>query len=100
MRSAVLTVFRAKVSHEGIAQVVDSFDEETQLNTGEDIADAEFVAMVAAMPALAGPVAELVGDDTSPASVASAVEFILEGLHLSKRLNKDSLGTRSSYRSR
>ena len=32
--------------------------------------------------------------------VASAVEFVLEGLHLSKRLNKDAVGCRASYRAR
>ena len=38
--------------------------------------------------------------DESPGMVASAVEFLLEGLHLSKRLNKDAMGNRASYRSR
>ncbi len=44
----------------------------------------------------------LVGDDERPGVVASAVEFVLEGLHLSKRLNKDAdhRGTRATYRSR
>jgi magnesium chelatase subunit I len=32
--------------------------------------------------------------------VAAAVEFLLEGLHLSKRLNKDAAGARATYRSR
>jgi hypothetical protein len=34
--------------------------------------------------------------------MASAVEFVLEGLHLSKRLNKDAdhRGTRATYRAR
>jgi magnesium chelatase subunit I len=32
--------------------------------------------------------------------VASAVEFVLEGLHLSKRLNKDAVGPRAQYRGR
>jgi magnesium chelatase subunit I len=32
--------------------------------------------------------------------VASAVEFVLEGLHLSKRLNKEALGARATYRGR
>ncbi|MEY2436797.1 MAG: hypothetical protein QOF97_1633, partial [Acidimicrobiaceae bacterium] len=27
-------------------------------------------------------------------------EFVLEGLHLSKRLNKDAVGTRATYRGR
>ena len=36
----------------------------------------------------------------TPAGVASAVEFVLEGLHLSKRLNKDSVGGKDAYRGR
>ena len=32
--------------------------------------------------------------------LAAAVELILEGLHLSKRLNKEALGARATYRSR
>jgi magnesium chelatase subunit I len=32
--------------------------------------------------------------------VASATEFVLEGLHLSKRLNKDAIGGRAAYRAR
>ena len=35
-----------------------------------------------------------------PAGLASAVEFVLEGLHLSKRLNKDAVGGRATYRAR
>ena len=40
------------------------------------------------------------GVGETPAGVASAVEFVLEGLHLSKRLNKDSIGGKTTYRSR
>jgi len=32
--------------------------------------------------------------------LASAVEFILEGLHLTRRLNKDASGSKATYRSR
>ncbi|MCU1366220.1 MAG: hypothetical protein JWN39_1859, partial [Ilumatobacteraceae bacterium] len=53
-----------------------------------------------AVPALAGPVQGLTGGNESPAAVAAAVEFVLEGLHLSKRLNKDGLGSRATYRAR
>ncbi len=35
-----------------------------------------------------------------PPGVASATEFVLEGLHLSKRLNKDAVGGRAAYRGR
>ena len=34
----------------------------------------------------------------SPATVASAIEFILEGLHVNKRLNKDEVSGQTRYR--
>ncbi len=34
----------------------------------------------------------------SPPMQASAVEFVLEGLHLNKRLNKDKVAGRYQYR--
>jgi magnesium chelatase subunit I len=34
----------------------------------------------------------------NPATIASALEFILEGLHLNRRLNKDKLEGRALYR--
>jgi magnesium chelatase subunit I len=53
------------------------------------------------VPALRAPVQILAGGDESPAAVAAAVEFLLEGLHLSKRLNKDTSGTSAAtYRGR
>ena len=39
-------------------------------------------------------------DAETPEHIASGVELVLEGLHLSKRLNKDSVGGRASYRAR
>jgi len=35
-----------------------------------------------------------------PGVVASAIELILEGLHLTKRLNKEAAGARATYRGR
>lgn len=100
LRSAVLATFKELVSGEGVRQVADSFDEDTVVNTGADVAVSDYTALVGREPAFAGPVAELLGDDSSPEAVASAVEFILEGLHLSKRLNKDAVGARAAYRGR
>ena len=55
--------------------------------------------MLAGNAALAAAVAELT-DSSEPAELASAVELILEGLHLSKRLNKEAIGMRATYRGR
>ena len=41
---------------------------------------------------------EKLGCSGSPARVASGIEFVLEGLHLSNRLNKDVENGRVLYR--
>jgi magnesium chelatase subunit I len=41
---------------------------------------------------------EKLAEDATPARAASAIEFILEGLHLSNRLNKELEGGRILYR--
>ena len=43
---------------------------------------------------------DLTGKRVVVTGCASGIEFVLEGLHLTKRLNKDAVGTRASYRSR
>ncbi len=77
-----------------------SFEEGAIIHAGEDVTSAEYVALLEQQPALREAVLELTGGDESAASVAAAVELLLEGLHLSKRLNKDSVGARSTYRAR
>ena len=97
---AVLTVFKDRVSTEQLGAIVAAFEEGVVAHTGEDVPSAEVAALVDAVPALRRPVSELTGGDESPAAVASAVAFVLEGLHLSKRLNKDVAGIGATYRSR
>jgi magnesium chelatase subunit I len=100
LRSAVLTVFKERVGTEAVRQVIGAFDGGTIVHAGDDVVSADEAKLVSDIPALRQPVAVLTGGDESPAAVASAVEFILEGLHLSKRLNKDAVGARATYRAR
>src|SRR4029079_12005442 len=100
LRSAVLTVFKERIGTETVREVVGSFDGGKVVHTGEDVSSADEGKLVGDVTALRQPVASLTGGDESPAAVASAVEFILEGLPLSKGLNKDRVGTRATYRSR
>jgi magnesium chelatase subunit I len=100
LRAAVLTVFRDRLPIERLREVLDAFDGGQVVHTGDDLSSADEAALVEAVPALREPVLELTGGDESPAAIASAVEFVLEGLHLSKRLNKDALGGKSTYRGR
>ncbi len=100
LKAAVLGIFREYVAIENLRDVVESFDGDRLVNAGEDVSSADYVALLADIPALAPHVNALTGGDTTPEVVASAVEFVLEGLHLSKRLNKDAVGARAQYRGR
>jgi magnesium chelatase subunit I len=100
--AAVLSVFRRRVTLEDPGGVVGSFGEGSVVHTGDDLASADYLAVLADMPALEPPTRALAGPDAgeSPALMAAALEFLLEGLHLTKRLNKDASGARALYRRR
>jgi magnesium chelatase subunit I len=102
VKAAVLTVFKEQVPLDQVRDVVDAFEEGIVAHTGEEIASTELAQLIDQMPALRTAVYSLAGGDESPAAIAAAVEFVLEGLHLSKRLNKDTVSGSSAatYRGR
>ena len=102
IKASVLTVFKEVVSLEQVRDVVAAFEEGVVAHTGEDIPSVDLAALLGEVPAMQAAVLGLTGGDESPASVAAAVEFVLEGLHLSKRLNKDGAasGSGATYRGR
>jgi magnesium chelatase subunit I len=100
VKSAVLTVFKARVAPERTREIIAAFEEGAVAHTGEDVPSTDLALLVETVPALRPVAAELAGGDESPAAVAGAVSFVLEGLHLSKRLNKDASGRRATYRGR
>ena len=97
VKAAVLETFRSQCSPEQLVDLVHAFDEGTVVHTGPDLPASAYAGVLDDLPALHATLAELQVGET-PAAVASAVEFVLEGLHLSKRLNKDAVGTRATYR--
>jgi magnesium chelatase subunit I len=100
--AAVLAVFRRRVTLEDPASVLAAFDAEAVVHVGDDLPSAEYLAVLRDLPGLEPPTRALAGPEAreSPALMASALEFLLEGLHLTKRLNKDASGARALYRSR
>ncbi len=69
------------------------------MNTGEDVPSSAYADVLPQLPGLSAVLSDL-GVSESPAAVASAIEFVLEGLHLTKRLNKDAVGGRAVFRAR
>jgi magnesium chelatase subunit I len=99
LKAATLEVFRARVKPERLGPVVASFEDGSIVHTGEDVPAAQYRDLLASIDGMPALLADLdVGE--SPAGIASGIEFVLEGLHLTKRLNKDAVGGRAAYRAR
>jgi len=98
--AATLLVFRESVALPEAGEIVEAFEGEVVAHTGDDLPSSTYLELLASVPALEPPTRRIAGDDASAAEMASALEFLLEGLHLTKRLNKDASGARALYRSR
>jgi magnesium chelatase subunit I len=99
VKAATLEVFRARVKPERLGPIVRAFEEGLTVDTGEDVPSSSYADVLPKLPGLNAVLQDL-GVGESPAAVASAIEFVLEGLHLTKRLNKDAVGGRAVFRSR
>jgi len=98
VKGAVLETWRAWCRPERFRDLVAAFDGGLAVDTGDDVPSSAY-ADFADLPGIKETLGDLeVGE--APAEVASAVEFVLEGLHLSKRLNKDAHAGRATYRAR
>lgn len=94
---AVHGVFARHVDLDGeeIGELVDAFDGGLVLETAELLPSADYARLVHEVPGLSSAVGRLaVGE--SQASLASAVEFLVEGLHLNRRLNKERVADGSA----
>ncbi len=99
VKASVLEVFRARCRPEKLGELVAAFEQGLVVHTGDDVPASEYAHLLPKLKGLRQTLADLEVGET-PAGVASAVEFVLEGLHLSKRLNKDAVGGRAAYRGR
>ncbi len=91
---ALHTTFNRRVSIDELDGVVEAFEDGFTIETGDRTPSREYVHLVREVPGLGLALDRLgVFDATDgaeePAVVASGVEFLLEGLHLARRLNKD-----------
>ena len=104
VRSSVHTVFVDSVDPTLHGPIVEAFENGVSVEVGPGVAPKAYVKLLDEVKALRPAVDALLdGDDidaSEPAVVASAIELILEGLHLGRRLNKNELGGSAQYRGR
>ena len=96
IRRAVMNVFGELCADVDLDSVVRAFDDGWKVEVGDDLPSSEYADGVDQIPGLRKAVEHLVCGD-SPARIAAAVEFVLEGLHLSNKLNREVAGGRLVY---
>ncbi len=99
---AVYATFNRHVAVDDLEGVVEAFDDGFTVEIGDRTASREYVAWAREVPGLSDAVRRLGAFDVTdgaeePAVVASAVEFLLEGLHLARRLNKERVAGATIY---
>ena len=96
-RGAVSAVFSRHFSAAQFDGVVAKFEEGSMLEVGEGIPARTYTRAFGDLPELATALKKLNLPDR-PEARASVIEFLLEGLHLNKRLNKDEVDGKAVYR--
>ncbi|MBA3739882.1 MAG: magnesium chelatase [Chloroflexi bacterium] len=89
---AVVNVFNRHFALSELAPLLERFEEQgLEAVVGELVPSRAHGELAAAVPELSAAIARLDAGE-SAAGIASATEFVLEGLHLNRRLNKERRG--------
>ncbi|MET8082817.1 sigma 54-interacting transcriptional regulator [Micromonospora sp. NPDC005197] len=90
LRTATAETFRAHLAGLDLSGFTALVEDGTAIETGELVGSTELLRQVGTVPGLAKVLDRLgLGDAPTPEEAAAAVEFVLEGLHLTRRLGKD-----------
>src|SRR6202521_3209972 len=96
IKTAVLNVFRRHFEASQFNELVQRFDAGLTFEVSEGQAAERYATMLRELPGMEKALKSL-GLDKRPALAASGVEFVLEGLHLSKRINKTEMDGAAIY---
>ena len=101
LKTAELQVFRRRLSGFDFQPILSRFAQGFEAETSDLLPASELLGQFGELPGLSNLLQRLGVEEESPGVAASALEFALEGLHLSRRLNKDleSRPGASRYRS-
>ncbi|AXH90803.1 magnesium chelatase [Micromonospora aurantiaca] len=90
LRTATAETFRARLAGLDLSGFTAIVAEGGAVETGELVSSSELLRQVGTVPGLAKVLDRLgLGDAPSPEEAAAGIEFVLEGLHLTRRLGKD-----------
>ncbi|HEX6508204.1 MAG TPA: AAA family ATPase [Chloroflexota bacterium] len=97
IQSAVINVFNRYFLVQEFSDLLRSFENGLTLDVSDDMPSMEYAQQAFRIDGLKSAVSKL-GAQGNPATIASATEFVLEGLHLNRKLNKDRSSKGTRYR--
>jgi magnesium chelatase subunit I len=97
LQRAVKNVFDRTFALAELESLLGAFQRGATMHVAVSQPSQEYVKQALQIPGMKGAIAKL-GATGNPAAVAAAVEFILEGLHLNRKLNKERGELRSTFR--
>jgi magnesium chelatase subunit I len=99
LRRAIAETFRARLGGADLAGVLAKFEDGGSIETGEMVSASELLRRTGEVPGLAKLMARLgMEGRESFGEAAAAIEFVLEGLYLIRRLSKDTSEGTATYR--
>ena len=97
IKRALLNVFDRHFEPHELDELVMAFEAGQTFDTGADLPSSIYLEEMGQLEGFAGALSKLGAGKSGP-EAASAAEFVLEGLHLNRRLNRDQLGGGYRYR--
>ncbi len=97
VQQAVSATFERHFRLSELEGVIRGFEKGTNIEASDAMPSRDYVRTMQGLPGMEAAVTKL-GVAKDPAHLASAVEFVLEGLHLNRRLNKNQDGAKYRYR--
>ncbi|MDQ6937726.1 MAG: magnesium chelatase [Actinomycetota bacterium] len=102
LRRAIAETYRSRLAGLDLRRLQEKFDDGLLVTSGDTVSADELLGQLGTVPGLAELLDKLEpgGVAEGPAAVglaAAGLEFALEGLHLNRRLAKDSAGGRTVY---
>ena len=97
IKKAVINTFGRYFSAREFDAVLTRFEEGVIMETGAEVLSEDYAAKLPEMANLKEMV-QRIETSEDPAAIASAIELILEGLHLNRRLNRDQSGGTIIYK--
>ena len=97
IKKAVLNIFNRYYKLQNLEAIVEQFSGGFSVEVSDTMSAKSYTRTVKEMAGLT-EVIKMVSDSERPEAIASAVEFILEGLHVNKRLNKTRSEGKTVYR--